>query len=106
MKIPAVGGSYVLSCRLENEATINSGPFAGKLMGRGLYLYSGSALGPGGLHARISRHLRPEIKKFWHIDHIKALIEIREIWYIVKEKKLECEFIRVFQDLENVYFQL
>jgi len=36
----------------------------------GLYAYVGSAFGPGGLRARISRHWRREKRRHWHIDWI------------------------------------
>ena len=38
----------------------------------GLYAYIGSAYGPGGLRARLGRHLRPEKKLRWHIDQIST----------------------------------
>ncbi len=36
----------------------------------GHYLYAGSAMGPGGLHARLSRHLRKNKTAHWHIDEL------------------------------------
>ena len=38
----------------------------------GLYLYAGSAWGPGGIGARLGRHLRGGGKRHWHIDHLIA----------------------------------
>lgn len=40
------------------------------LLPAGVYLYAGSANGPGGLHARLNRHFRPEKKPHWHIDQL------------------------------------
>ncbi len=34
----------------------------------GIYLYAGSAHGPGGIRARCSRHFRREKKLHWHVD--------------------------------------
>ena len=34
----------------------------------GFYVYVGSALGPGGLAARIGRHARQEKAFRWHVD--------------------------------------
>lgn len=39
----------------------------------GLYIYLGSAAGPGGLRARLGRHLRGSDKQHWHIDHLRAV---------------------------------
>ena len=36
----------------------------------GRYAYCGSAHGPGGLAARLSRHVRPDKPIRWHIDHL------------------------------------
>ncbi|HYA22015.1 MAG TPA: DUF123 domain-containing protein [Thermoproteota archaeon] len=38
----------------------------------GLYLYVGSARGPGGLRARVARHLRRDKVRKWHIDYLTA----------------------------------
>jgi histidyl-tRNA synthetase len=35
-----------------------------------LYLYAGSAYGPGGIPARVKRHLKPDKKVHWHIDRL------------------------------------
>ncbi len=36
----------------------------------GRYAYCGSAYGPGGLKARIGRHLRRDKPMRWHVDHL------------------------------------
>jgi Uri superfamily endonuclease len=43
----------------------------------GFYLYIGSARGPGGLRARIERHLRKDKVKRWHIDYLTASSSFR-----------------------------
>ncbi len=37
---------------------------------RGLYLYAGSAHGPGGIRSRVRRHLKADKGLRWHIDHL------------------------------------
>lgn len=59
--IPAVPGAYVLRVDLNASA-------AGLPPGR--YLYCGSAMGPGGLRARLARHLRIGKSIRWHIDRL------------------------------------
>ena len=44
---------------------------------RGLYLYTGSALGPGGLNRRIGRHFGHRKSRFWHIDYLLASGDVR-----------------------------
>lgn len=59
--IPATAGAYVLAVVLE-------APAASLPVGR--YLYCGSAKGPGGLRARLARHLRKGKSVRWHIDRL------------------------------------
>ena len=62
-------GSYILIVELRDKIQV--------IVGRrmidlepGYYAYVGSAGGPGGLEARLSRHCRKEKKVFWHIDKL------------------------------------
>lgn len=38
----------------------------------GWYVYAGSAHGPGGMAARVARHLKQYKAMRWHIDHLTA----------------------------------
>jgi len=62
----------------------------------GLYLYVGSALGPGGLK-RVERHRAvasgKNQTKRWHIDYLLALGELKGVFVLKtkeKKEKLEC----------------
>jgi Uri superfamily endonuclease len=48
----------------------------------GYYVYAGSAFGPGGLAARLGRHLRPSLRLRWHIDYLRAHTVPVEFWTI------------------------
>ncbi len=70
-------GTFALVLR----RTDASAPCVGRL-GRlalrpGHYVYVGSAQGPGGVRARLSRHLRQATRPHWHIDYLTAAAEIR-----------------------------
>jgi len=90
MKIPSLPGSYILIGKLDNKAQFISGPFSNQLITPGYYLYAGSAFGKGGLCARIARHLNPDTQKFWHYDHLKSSISIKEGWYSQGGINQEC----------------
>jgi Uri superfamily endonuclease len=46
----------------------------------GTYAYAGSANGPGGIAARVARHMRKEKKPHWHIDGLTmAASEIKPL---------------------------
>ncbi|MGF1529551.1 MAG: DUF123 domain-containing protein [Candidatus Competibacterales bacterium] len=80
---PAAPGSYVLilttqaSCQL---ALGRRGPFA---LDPGIYLYVGSAFGPGGLRGRLRHHLRPVVKPHWHIDYLRRYAQCCAVGYSV-----------------------
>jgi Uri superfamily endonuclease len=69
--LPAEPGAYVLLIRLELAA-------AGLPPGR--YLYCGSARGPGGLRARLGRHLRRGKSIRWHVDRLTEAGEALGAW--------------------------
>lgn len=72
MEIPRTAGAYVLAVRLRERTTLDIPRLGNPRLQPGLYAYSGSARGPGGLAARIGRHLRPEKPRRWHIDWLTA----------------------------------
>ena len=63
-------GVYMLVARLPGEAVlaIRGRPLR---LPAGVYIYTGSAMGPGGLAARLRRHLCGRRKRlWWHIDRL------------------------------------
>ncbi len=47
----------------------------------GFYLYVGSALGSGGIPARLARHERgPQGQPHWHIDYLRTHTALLETW--------------------------
>ncbi len=63
-------GAYVLALELSEPAELASKKLAGLVLKPGWYVYAGSAKGPGGLRARLKRHLQAEKKVHWHIDQL------------------------------------
>ncbi|MDC7789088.1 GIY-YIG nuclease family protein [Rhodoplanes sp. TEM] len=58
---------------------------AGRLAGTlapGRYLYCGSARGPGGLRARIARHLRRRKTLRWHVDRLTTRGTVIAVWAV------------------------
>ena len=70
-RVPRLPGLYVLFVEVKEG-------FAASTRGRrfwlerGLYLYVGSARGPGGLRARLGRHAAREKRVWWHIDAVTS----------------------------------
>lgn len=47
---------------------------------RGYYAYVGSAMGPGGLSARLRHHLKVAVRPHWHIDYLRREAVVKEVW--------------------------
>jgi Uri superfamily endonuclease len=85
-------GTYALVIRVHEAATIRTGHLGAAELQAGYYVYLGSALGPGGLRARIGRHLRQPSEKrlHWHIDSLTAQNQIVEVWWAPGSDRQEC----------------
>jgi Uri superfamily endonuclease len=70
MTRPATGGTYILLVELDSPATVTIGRLGQIPFVEGVYAYVGSALGPGGLGARIGRYTCGPKNKHWHIDFL------------------------------------
>lgn len=68
--LPGDPGYYALVIRLDKEITVRTRGGRRFLLKPGLYVYIGSARGPGGVKARVERHMRRDKKPFWHIDYV------------------------------------
>ena len=44
------------------------------------YVYVGSAHGPGGVRARVAHHQKLTPQPHWHIDYLRAVLELPEAW--------------------------
>jgi Uri superfamily endonuclease len=60
-------------------------------MPRGNYLYLGSAYGPGGLPARLRRHLRADKRLHWHVDHLTIAGTVERVFAL--PNGCECDLV-------------
>ena len=79
--IPAERGTYVLVLACGQAGRLRVGRLGSLDLRRGFYLYVGSALGPGGLAARLAHHCRIAKRPHWHVDYLRAAGELIEVWY-------------------------
>jgi len=61
----------------------------------GYYVYVGSALGPGGLRARIAHHQKLSTRPHWHIDYLRAHAQIKCIWFSYDVRRREHQWAGV-----------
>jgi histidyl-tRNA synthetase len=77
---PAGAGAYVLLVTLAVPLDLVMPRRATLVPGR--YLYCGSANGPGGLRARLGRHMRRGKSLRWHIDRLTEAGEVPGAWVV------------------------
>ncbi len=91
--LPRSPGTYLLTVELHTPAHLNVGRLGDCLLPAGRYAYVGSARGPGGLQARVARHLYPARREHWHIDRLTAIAPVTGIWAVISAQPHECEWV-------------
>ncbi|MEJ2631859.1 MAG: GIY-YIG nuclease family protein [Acidihalobacter sp.] len=88
-RLPRSGGTYVLLCEAVGQARIQIGRLGTLTLCPGWYAYVGSAFGPGGLNARVGRHLRRDKPLRWHFDYLRPYVALRAAWYMAGQARCE-----------------
>lgn len=88
---PELGGAYVLLVRLRASTSVSLAGRPVMVFPPGRFLYCGSAYGPGGLRARLRRHMRPDKRVHWHIDHLTTQGDVEGAWAYPGET--ECRLV-------------
>ncbi len=100
----AARGAYVLLIRLDAPVELRVGRLGTFAFAAGWYAYVGSALGPGGLQARLRRHLRAEKRVHWHVDYLLTRGKVECIWQVATDERLECAWARALQGIGGQVF--
>ena len=79
---PASPGAYVLLVVLQAPLSVTLPRRPAVILPAGRYLYCGSARGPGGLRARLARHMRGGARPHWHIDRLIASGRVEGAWAV------------------------
>jgi Uri superfamily endonuclease len=88
--LPKTKGAYALHLHVASPSDIQIGRLGRFSFPAGDYIYLGSALGPGGLAARINRHVRGDGHLHWHIDYLREKAVLIGFCYFETEQRLEC----------------
>jgi Uri superfamily endonuclease len=89
--------------RLPQPTLLNVGRLGKFEFPAGWYVYAGSALGPGGLAARIGRHRETSKTPHWHIDRLRDKAELTGVWYAVGSRRHECVWARALSILPGAH---
>jgi Uri superfamily endonuclease len=99
VRLPSDSGTYGLHLRLARSLRLQIGRLGEFTFPAGDYIYVGSALGAGGLQARINHHLRRKGSTHWHIDWLEVEANVVGCWYVICEQHLECVWAQALMDL-------
>lgn len=69
-------GVYALLLLLKRGASVTIGSLGVVELERGIYIYIGSARGPGGVQRRVERHARRIKRVRWHIDYLTTMSDV------------------------------
>lgn len=83
--IPSSPGLYLLVLELGEHFRGWVGSLGFVNLDRGFYVYLGSARGPGGLRARVLRHVGGPRRVRWHIDYLTSRPSVRCVLAVVVE---------------------
>jgi Uri superfamily endonuclease len=80
--LPVRPGTYALILELAESRSLDVGRLGRFDCPPGIYVYLGSARGPGGLRGRLGRHLRGDGRPHWHIDYLVSVSVVKGVGYI------------------------
>jgi Uri superfamily endonuclease len=82
-------GTYALVLHCQRNAATQVGRWGRLDLKKGCYIYVGSAFGPGGVRARVTRHCRRDKPSRWHIDYLREFVTPLGAWYSYAPQQLE-----------------
>ena len=97
MELDRRPGTYVLLYRSRKSSRVQVGQLGPLLVRTGWYAYVGSAFGPGGLYARVSRHVRGAETLRWHVDYLRRVVTPKAAWFAPGPNRLEHLWARALE---------
>lgn len=94
-------GTYALMLVPTAVTIIEVGKLGEMEVKPGYYVYVGSAAGPGGLRARVSRHLRDTKRVHWHIDYLRDVAAVEEVWLTSGLNGAEHQWAKAFANMSG-----
>ena len=91
--------ALILSC--VRNARIHIGRLGKMQLQTGYYVYIGSALGPGGLRARVAHHQKLTSRLLWHIDYLRAHTRIHSVWLNYDGRRHEHQWARAIYNMKD-----
>jgi len=95
-------GAYALILRSRSTGKAQIGRWRQVDLELGYYIYVGSAFGPGGVQARVSRHCRLTKSNHWHIDYLREFASPVGAWYSHESNRLEHRWAQVLCEMSGM----
>jgi Uri superfamily endonuclease len=109
--LPTLPGVYAVQFSLAHAQRLDIGQLGRFDFAPGAYIYLGSAHGPGGLKARLGRHLKDHPTRLhWHIDYLRQQTQAVACCYWVQTAKpdqpmpIECRWSQVLAEIPGCKF--
>src|SRR5208337_563227 len=102
----AKGGAYALILFCSQEGPVQIGKLGQLQLRRGFYVYVGSAVGPGGVRARIAHHQKLSPRPHWHIDYLRAHTRLHSVWVNYDGRRHEHEWAGAMQRAKEAMIPL
>ena len=94
-QLPRDKGTYALVLHARTAFRIQVGKL-GRLCGElGYFVYLGSAFGAGGIAARVAHHMAASGKCHWHIDYLRRVAALEEVWFSTAGRRLEHDWAKI-----------
>jgi Uri superfamily endonuclease len=77
---------------LARARVIRAGALGRRRFDAGIYLYAGSARGPGGIAARLGHHWRRSARPRWHLDYLRRAATPVGAGFRTGTSRLECRW--------------
>ena len=95
-------GTYIVILSSDENRPVLIGACGPLQLQPGYYLYAGSALGPGGLRARVGRHLGGTGQPRWHIDFLRQVTLPHEAWLYTGHDRQEHNWANALGNMPDV----
>ena len=99
LEMPVGPGTYALLLTSSTRRRVEIGRLGTLRTRRGVYVYVGSAFGPGGLSARVGHHLHVTPRPRWHMDYLRSVTAPHRCWYTLDPQRREHNWAKVLAGL-------
>jgi Uri superfamily endonuclease len=93
-------GAYLLSINVSKQLLLEIASLSVPTLASGRYVYCGSAYDPGGIRARVRRHLRRDKSVRWHADCLTMAGRVSKVAVLVGGS--ECALMEGLRTLPGI----